>query len=119
VERVRAIARDRVVQGPLVDALGCAPLFGDGACLALPENIEARSRLEILIWEAGASAREVPALGKWLWGSSETFEEMIRAPAHGSLRGRVLAARCLEVSVRSMPPTTDPELVGRTLQVLQ
>ena len=44
---------------------------------------------------------------------------MIRQPAHGALRGRVLAARCLEVSVRGMPPTTDPELVGRTLQVLQ
>jgi serine/threonine-protein kinase len=118
-ERVRAIARERVVEGPLIDALGCAPLLGDGTRLALPENTEARSRLEILIWEAGASAREVPALGKWLWGSSETFDEMIGAPAHGSLRGRVLAARCLEVSVRGMPPTTDPELVGRTLQVLQ
>ena len=63
--RVRTIARDRVVQGPLVDALGCAPLLGDGTCLALPENTEARARLEILIWEAGASAREVPALGTW------------------------------------------------------
>ena len=117
--RVRTIARDRVVEGPLVDALACAPLLGDGTRLALPENAEARARLEILIWEAGASALEVPELGRWLWGSPETFEVMIRAPAHGALRGRVLAARCLEVSVRGMPPTTDPELVGRTLQVLQ
>jgi hypothetical protein len=118
-DRVTAIAHDRVVAGPLVDALGCAPLLGDGSTLALPENIEARARLEILVWEAGASAREIPALGKWLWGSPETFEEMIRGPARGSLRGRVLAARCLEVSVRGMPPETPPELVGRTLQVLQ
>jgi serine/threonine-protein kinase len=118
-DRVPAIAHDRVVEGPLVDALACAPLLGDGAQLALPSNAEARARLEILIWEAGACAREVPDLGRWLWGSSGTFEVMIRGPAHGALRGRVLAARCLEVSVCGMPPMTDPELVGRTLQLLQ
>src|SRR5579871_7029208 len=44
---------------------------------------------------------------------------MVYGPAHGALRGRVLAARCLEVSARGMPPGTDPALVGRTLQVLQ
>src|SRR5262249_6423331 len=78
-----------------------------------------RARLEILIWEAGASALEVPELGRWIWGSAETFEAMVRGPAHGALRGRVLAARCLEISVRGMSPAADPELVGRTLQVLQ
>jgi serine/threonine-protein kinase len=118
-EQVTIAARARVVEGPLVDALGCAPLLGGGAELADPVNAEARARLEILIWEAGASAREVPDLGRWLWGSAEVFEAMIRGPAHGALRGRVLAARCLEVSVGGMPPTTDPELIGRTLQVLQ
>ncbi|HVY45076.1 MAG TPA: serine/threonine-protein kinase, partial [Minicystis sp.] len=40
-------------------------------------------------------------------------------PAHGALRGRVLAARCLEVTVCGLSQATDPELVGRTLQVLQ
>ena len=30
---------------------------------------------------------------------------MIRDPAHGALRGRVLAARCLEIAVRGMPPS--------------
>jgi serine/threonine-protein kinase len=118
-DRVGAIARHRVVEGPLLDALACAPLIGQGDRLSLPENAEARARLEILIWEAGASALEVPALGAWIWGSRSTFETMIRGPAHGALRGRVLAARCLEVSARGMPPTTDPELVGWTLQVLQ
>jgi serine/threonine-protein kinase len=118
-ERVAAAARARVVEGPLLDAIACAPLLGGGAELALPVNAEARARLEILIWEAGASALELPELGRWLWGSPETFEEMIRGPAHGALRGRVLAARCLEVSVRGMPPTADPELVGQTLKVLQ
>ncbi len=118
-ERVPSVARGRVIEGPLGDALACAPLLGDGAALASPENVEARARLEILIWEAGASAREVPDLGKWLWGSGATFDVMIKDPAHGALRGRVLAARCLEVSVRGMPADADPELVGRTLQVLQ
>ncbi len=93
--------------------------LGDGADLSLPGNAEARARLEILLWEAGASALEVPHLGPWLWGSRETFDAMIGGPAHGTLRGRVLAARTLEVSVRGMPPMADPELVGSTLQVLQ
>ena len=57
-ERIVAIARDRVVSGPLLDALGCAPLLGTGVDLALPENAQARARLEILVWEAGASALE-------------------------------------------------------------
>ena len=118
-ERVTAIARDRVIEGPLVDALACAPLLGSGKALALPENSEARARLEILIWEAGASALEMPELGRWLWGSPETFEELIRLPARGALRGRVLAARCLEVTVSGLPALADPELVGRALQVLQ
>jgi len=118
-ERIVEAARARVVEGPLRDALSCAPMIGEGYELASSANAEARARLEILIWEAGASALEVPELGPWLWGSPETFELMIGAPAHGALRGRVLAARCLEVSVRGMPAAADPELVGRTLQVLQ
>ncbi|HKQ70161.1 MAG TPA: serine/threonine-protein kinase, partial [Polyangiaceae bacterium] len=118
-DRVAAVARERVVEGPLVDALGCAPLLGNGVALGSFENVQARARLEILLWEAGASALSVPSLGGWLWGSRETFEAMIKAPSHGSLRGRVLAARCLEVSVGGMPRLTDPELVGQTLQVLQ
>ena len=118
-ERVVGVARDRVVEGPLLDALACAPLLGTGEVLSDPINGEARARLEILIWEAGASAREVSDLGKWVWGSVATFEAMIGEPAHGALRGRVLAARCLEVSATGMPANTDPRLVGRTLQVLQ
>lgn len=118
-ERVVGIARDRVVEGPMRDALSCAPLLGTGKDIALPANAEARARLEILIWEAGASAQEVPELGTWLWGSPDTFEVMVHEPARGALRGRVLAARCLEVSVGGMPPSTSPELVGKTLQVLQ
>lgn len=114
-----AAARDRVVEGPLLDALACAPLLGTGDVLAQPENAEAGARMEILIWEAGASAISVPDLGKWIFGSAATFEAVIGLPAHGSLRGRVLGARCLEISVGGMSPMTDPQLVGRTLQVLQ
>ncbi len=118
-ERAIAVARERVIRGPLVDALYCAPLLGDGAQLRLPENLQARARLEILIWEAGARALELPELGSWLWGSPDTFETMIHGPARGALRGRVLAARCLEVSVCGLPAWADAELVGRTLQILQ
>jgi serine/threonine-protein kinase len=113
------VVHDRVVEGPLKDALSAAPLLGDGAVLAAPENLQARSRLRILLWEAGASALEVPALGPWFWGSAATFEEMIHGPARGTLRGRVLAARCLEISACGMPQNADPALVDRTLQVIQ
>lgn len=116
-ERVAAVACDRVIEGPLLDALSCTPLVGSVA--KLRENPEARARLEILIWEAGASAVEVPALGRWLWASNETFDELIRNPARGTLRGRVLAARCLEISVCALSATADQEIVGRALQVLQ
>ncbi len=113
------LARARLVDGPLTDALACAPLVGDGARLSSPDHAMARSRLEILLWEAGASALEVPDLGAWVWGSPSTFDALVGAPAHRALRGRVLAARCLEVSARGMPEATDPELLGRTLQILQ
>jgi hypothetical protein len=116
---VALVARDRVVQGPLLDALACASHLGTGSLLALPGGAEPRARLEILIWEAGASAVEVPSLGPWIWGSRETFDLMVRHPAHGALRGRVLAARCLEVSAGGMSPTADPELVDATFRLLQ
>jgi len=118
-ERAIGIARERVVEGPMHDAIACAPLLGDGTQLARDENAEAKARLEILVWEAGASALEVPTLGKWIWSSPSTFDAMIHEPAHGALRGRVVAARCLEIASCGMPPTTDPDLQGRTLQVLQ
>jgi eukaryotic-like serine/threonine-protein kinase len=118
-EYAKVVIRDRIVEGPLPDAIACAPLIGDGAELALPDNAEVRARLEILIWEAGASALEIPALGRWIWSSQATFDAMIATPAHGALRGRVIAARCLEVGVCGLGPMTSPELVGQTLQVLQ
>src|SRR6185369_17058104 len=90
-ERVSAVASGRVLEGPLRDALACAPLIGDGEQLCLPQNAEARARLEILIWEAGASALEVPEISRWLFGSTSTFEQMVHTPARGALRGRVLA----------------------------
>ncbi|MDB4945014.1 MAG: Serine/threonine protein kinase [Labilithrix sp.] len=116
---VATVARERVVEGPLVDALACAPLLGSGKQLVLPENAEARARLEILVWEAGASALEIPDFGRWVWSSPDTFRALVEEPAHGALRGRVLAARCLEVSACGMPPMTSPDLVGKTLQILQ
>jgi hypothetical protein len=51
---------------------------------ARPINTEVRARLEILIWEAGSSALEVPELGRVDLGLAErTFEALIGQPAHG------------------------------------
>lgn len=116
---VAPVARSRVIDGPLVDALRTAPLLGDGHALASDEAREARARLEILLWEAGASAREEPALGPWIWGSLATFDELVRLPSAGTLRGRVLAARTLEVAVGGLPAGVDAELEAATLKVLQ
>ena len=118
-EAADLLARRRVIEGPLRDALMCVPLLGTGDQLELPDNEQARARMEILIWEAGASALQIPQLGKWIWDSNETFDALVGNPARGTLRRRVLAARCLEVSVCGMPAMTDPALVGRTLQTLQ
>jgi serine/threonine-protein kinase len=118
-DQALAVVRQRIVEGPLEDALACLPLLGTGDALERSENAEARARMEILLWEAGAAALDLPTLGRWIWASDATFEALVGRPARGSLRGRVLAARCLEVAVSGMPPTTDPALVGRTLQTLQ
>lgn len=118
--RVAAAAGDRVVAGPLADALRCAPLLGDGDQLRRPENAQVRARLEILVWEAGATAQTMDELGPWVWGSRSTFQLLVSRPAFGSLRGRVLAARCLEISAGGMPMGrrgADP--VGPTLRILQ
>jgi eukaryotic-like serine/threonine-protein kinase len=112
------VARARVVGGPLRDALSCAPLLSADE-LASPESAEARARLEILIWEAGASGLDVPELGAWVWGSPATFEAVVGAPARSALRGRVLAARCLEIAAGGMPAAVDQGLIARTLKVLQ
>ncbi len=118
-DQARILARNRVVQGPLADALVCVPMLGGGEALAEPRNAEARSRLEILLWEAGARALQIPALGAWIWSDEVAFDAVVGRPARGSLRGRVLAARCMEVTVCGLPPSTDQRLVGRTLQTLQ
>ncbi len=118
-DHARLGARSRVVCGPLQDALACVPLLGGADEFRAAENFEARARMEILIWEAGARALELPVLGKWIWNSEATFEAVIAGPARGSLRGRVLAARSLETTACGMSHMTDPHLVGRTLQVLQ
>lgn len=113
-ERAAELAKARVVEGPLADALSCAPLLEGHLA-----DAEVRARLGILLWEAGASALETPALGPWIWGSQATFDAVVGGPAHGTLRGRVLAARALEVAGRGLPKDAHPELVGTTLKTLQ
>ncbi|MFO0608656.1 MAG: serine/threonine-protein kinase [Polyangiales bacterium] len=118
-ERLASVARARVVEGPLLDALACVPLTGPGSLLLRPEHAQVRARLDILLWEAGASGLQLPELGAWLWASDATFEAVVGQAARGTLRGRVIAARTLEVCAVGLPRSTAPERVGRTLQVLQ
>jgi serine/threonine-protein kinase len=118
-ERLARVARARVLEGPLLDALACVPLSGPGVLLLRPEHAQIRARLEILLWEAGASALQLPELGEWLWASDATFEAVVGQAARGTLRGRVLAARTLETCAVGLPPSLPPERLGRTLQVLQ
>lgn len=118
-DRALDIARDRVVQGPLEDALAVAALLGDRLDFGKSENRELRARLEILLWEAGAAALSIPEFSMLLWRSSRVFDELIRKPSGSNLRGRVLAARCLELGARVVTSTVTHEALGKTLQVLQ
>lgn len=118
-EIAKEAAYSRLVEGPLLDALGSAPTAGPARELLMEHRSEAKARMEILFWEAGASALQLPELGHWLWASQEDFDALVGTWANGSLRGRVLAARALEVCARGLPETADPALVGRTLQLLQ
>jgi tRNA A-37 threonylcarbamoyl transferase component Bud32 len=115
---VATVARTRLLEGPLVDALRCAPFSGDPRWLGSSAHAQARARIDILFWEAGASALQLPELGPWLWGSEQAFGALIGAPARGTLRGRVLAARTVETCAGGIP-LEDPHAVSRTLQVLQ
>jgi hypothetical protein len=115
-DQARLIVRQRVVEGPLEDALRCVPHIGEAEA---EENKEARARLEILLWEAGASGLSLPALGAWVFAHDDAFEGLVVRPARGALRGRVLAARTLEVCVPALDARTDPERIGQILQILQ
>ena len=117
--RADQILRRRVVEGPLVDALCCATFLGPGSEFSKPENEQARARMDILVWDAGASALQVPEVGAWIFEGESTFDAFVAGPAAGSLRGRVLAARCLEIGAKGMPRMVDQMLLGRALQVLQ
>ncbi len=118
-ERAKEAAYSRLVEGPLLDALGAAPTAGAARELQFEHRSEAKARIEILFWEAGASALQLPELGPWLWASQQDFDALVGSWANGSLRGRVLAARALEVCARGLSAMADPELVGKTLQLLQ
>jgi serine/threonine-protein kinase len=118
-DRVPDVADARVLEGPLVDALACAPLTGPAQQLSLAEFSSVKARLEILLWEAGASAMPMPELAPWVFASVEDFDALVGTWARGPLRGRVLAARTLEVVARGLTQAFPHEVVGRTLQILQ
>ena len=66
-EQVQNLAVARLLEGPRIDALTCAPLMPSRDRLGEDEWTQIHARLEILIWDAGASATQVPELGAWLW----------------------------------------------------
>lgn len=115
---VPTVARARVLEGPLSDALECVPLAGDGAWLDDKSFAQARARVDILLWEAGTRALRLPTFGAWLWRSESAFESLIERPSHGTLRGRVLAARCTELSASALS-AADRETTSRALKALQ
>jgi eukaryotic-like serine/threonine-protein kinase len=118
-ERVLEIARDRIVQGPLDDALSCVGILGRKSSLGSVENAEARARIEILLWEAGNCLSHPVEFARSLWRDGDLFQELVVRPATGTLRGRVLSARCLELTVADLPPSSEGLLLGETLRVLQ
>ncbi|MDP3275816.1 MAG: serine/threonine-protein kinase [Deltaproteobacteria bacterium] len=117
--RVPDAADARVLEGPLMDSLACAPLTGPARILAGADYEAVRSRLEILVWEAGASALTVPEIGPWIFASAEDFDTLVGAWARGPLRGRVLAARCLELCAPALKSSSPPDVVGAALRLLQ
>lgn len=118
-DRVAKAARDRVLEGPLLDALACVPTTGGAEWLLDGTHPQVRARMDILLWEAGASALQMPELGTWVFGNEDAFKALIVHPAHETLRGRVLAARALEVCAKGLSPDADPQRVGEALQMLQ
>ena len=96
------VVRDRIVEGPLFDVFVCVLLFGCGDELVVSFNIEARVRMEILIWEVGVSVVVVLEFGVWVWGSNEMFEVLVGAFVCGLLRGCVFVVCCFEVCVCGM-----------------
>jgi len=118
-ERVLEIARDRVVQGPLEDALSCVGVVGRGSSLGSVENTEARARIEILLWEAGNCLIHPLEFSRSLWRDGDLFQELVVRPATGTLRGRVLAARAVELTAGDLPEAAEGQLLGETLRLLQ
>ena len=88
VERVDAFVdptlhRNRTGWDELDVPAGVIELAEDGwaqvQALAAPENAQARSRLEILFWEAGASAFEVPELDRLEWTTPSQARTLLAA----------------------------------------
>ena len=99
VTRALAVVRDRVVEGrsstrsPARRSSATAP---SSRCRRTPS---ARAGSRILIWEAGRGRPRGAGARPLALGLAGDLRGDDPRPAHGALRGRVLAARCLEVSV--------------------
>ena len=121
-ERVARIARDRVVEGPLLDALACAPLLGDWAPAARApgERRGARAARDPHLGGGRERRSRSRSSARWLWGSPRDVRgDDPRARARRAARSR--ARRALprgerRAGCRRRPI---PSSSGSTLQVLQ
>lgn len=113
------VLRARIVKGPLQDALSSATVLGTLSDLAHEDNRHARTRLEILLWEAGGTSIDAPEFGRFVWSSRAHFEEFVLRPAKGALRERVLAARTIELAARHFDQARAFGLLDDALRVLQ
>ncbi len=87
-----AAARARLLAGPLYDALHCLPAVTREA-----DGEAVRRRVDCLLWEAGARALSLGALGAWAWSRPGTIQALILDRVEGDLGDRVRAARALAV----------------------
>lgn len=96
-------ARARLMQGPLLDALSCARLGGNGEWLDRAEHAPVRARLELVIWEAGQLAQSAPDVGRWLCADPTAFKILVSSAAGArSLLARAVAACVLAIGADGM-----------------
>ncbi len=98
---VARLAQARVVAGPLFDGLLCLPFTGTAEWLV--HDRAAMAKLDLLVWEAGASALSLPELGAWLWQDEQALDDLVLGRSQSTLRERCLAARWLAIAATGMP----------------
>lgn len=87
------LARRRLREGPLHDALACVPALVTAGALERP----LRARLDALVWEVAARGESDPTLTVWLNAQPEAVEELILSRARSTFSEQVRAANLLAI----------------------